>query len=394
MPRAALPNGESAPAPRYSQAERNPTAGTLDVKVNETGRTPPRRTKRRGQGRRGRRRRRFAPVLAAIDVGTNSCRLLIAVPENGQPRIVDAFSANVRLGEGIAKSGAIAPAAMDRTIAALKTCAARIKNKRVTHVRAIATEACRRASNSAELIARARDEAGIALAIVTPEQEAHLAAESCAPLIGAEHEGALVVDIGGGSTELVWIRPGAGDGAPPEVAAWTSLPIGVVTLAERHGGAHLPGAVYATMAEEAAEILAQSRGPMPDAHAFDMERNHLLGTSGTTTTLAAISIGLARYERRRVDGAWLDRTALEAIMRRVVPLDFAGRAAIPCIGDDRADLIVPGCAILAAVIAQWPCRQMRVADRGLREGLLIGLMREAAAEAAQGVAPHKHERVP
>jgi exopolyphosphatase/guanosine-5'-triphosphate,3'-diphosphate pyrophosphatase len=323
-------------------------------------------------------------VLGAIDVGTNACRLLIAVPDRRPqnasvfPRVIDSYTANVRLGESLERTGEITEAALDRTIAALKVCASRIKRRRVTHIKAIATEACRRAANAQDLVKRAEEEAGISLTIVSPEEEARLAAAGCLQLIGADFDGALIFDIGGGSTELILVKRELpnGSGLKHEIIAWSSAPIGVVKLAERHGGKNLLAASYPEMRREIASIFGTMKAEL-GPQIFDLKRFHLLGTSGTLTTLAGIKLGLRRYERSRIDGQWLKRDEILSISDRIVTEDFPGRAAIPCIGMDRADLILPGCAILGAIMENWPCATLRVADRGLREGLLIALLRES-----------------
>lgn len=320
------------------------------------------------------------PVLGAIDVGTNACRLLIAVPQRGNgvsmPLVIDSYTASVRLGEGLDRHGTISNAALGRTIKALKICAERLRKNGVTHVRAIATETCRKAENAGELIARARAETGIDLVVVSPEEEARLAAEGCLPLIGKDFDGALIFDIGGGSTELILVKATPGGEAPFVIAAWASVPIGVVRLAERHGGRNLPASVYLPMRGFVRGLLDAVRGDL-GVDDFDPERFHLLGTSGTLTTIAGIKLGLTRYMRSRIDGQWLGRSEVLEITDRVVREDFPGRADIPCIGKDRADLILPGCAILSAIMEDWPTEHLRVADRGLREGLLLGLLKEA-----------------
>jgi exopolyphosphatase/guanosine-5'-triphosphate,3'-diphosphate pyrophosphatase len=330
--------------------------------------------------RRRQENRRAGPVLGAIDVGTHACRLLIAVPHQGRamPRVIDSYTASVRLGEGLERAGIITDAALDRTVEALRVCADRLKRSGATHVKAIATEACRRARNADTLLARAESEAGILLEIVTPEEEARLAAEGCLPLIGEGFEGALIFDIGGGSTELILVRvlPEGGH----EIVAWASVPVGVVSLAERHGAHQLPAASFAEMRQGIAEIFARRFAELGNG-AFHPGRFHLLGTSGTLTTLAGVKLGLARYNRNRIDGQWLDRDEVLAIVSRIVSEEFDGRAAIPCVGADRADLIVPGCAILSEIMSHYRSKDLRVADRGLREGLLIGLLKEANDEA-------------
>ena len=316
-------------------------------------------------GRRGGRRRRGRtgpPVLAALDLGTNNCRLLIATAgRDGGLRVVDSFSRIVRLGEGVAKTGALSEAAMERTIEALKICAELIRKSGARHVRAVATEACRRAANAEVLVARAREEAGIALSIVSAAEEARLAAIGCAPLIGAGYEGALVFDIGGGSTEAIWMQQG-------RVVHFVSVPLGVMSLQESSGGDF--GEMRAEMRARFADVRAEMDALAP----FDLARHHLLGTSGTVTTLAGVAMELPRYSRTRVDGSWHECTDILAVAQRLAGLDHAARAAEGCIGLERADLIVAGCAIFTAIHETWPCARLRVADRGLREGILRELL--------------------
>ncbi len=322
--------------------------------------------KRRGRGRQ-------PPLVAALDLGTNNCRLLVArATRRGELRVVDSFSRIVRLGEGVAQSGRLSEAAMARTIEALKICAGRLASNKVSRVRAVATEACRRAANASDLVARAQAESGIALEIISSDEEARLAAIGCAPLIDGASEGSLVFDIGGGSTEIIWMkRDGA---APPRVVASTSQPLGVVTLAESWAGGPLDRDGYGRMRDGLIEHLRPVRAAMDAVAPFYAAAHHLLGTSGTVTTLAAVALGLSRYERARVDASWHACSDMSAVIDRLVGLDLKARAAIGCIGRDRADLIVPGCAIFAAIQTLWPCERLRVADRGLREGMLRELM--------------------
>ena len=323
------------------------------------------------------------PVLGAIDVGTNACRLLVAVPQRGNgvamPQVIDSYTASVRLGEGLERHGIITEAALNRTIKALKICSDRLKRNGVTHVRAIATETCRRAENADALITRARDETGIELVVISPEEEAHLAAEGCLPLIGKDFEGALIFDIGGGSTELILVCATPNGPTPFEIAAWASVSVGVVRLAERFGGHNLPATAFQPMRQIVRDMLDEVRENL-GADRFDPYNFHLLGTSGTLTTIAGIKLGLQRYVRSRIDGQWLVRGEVLRITDRVVREDFDGRSKINCIGKDRADLVLPGCAILSAIMEDWPTQHLRVADRGLREGLLLGLLKEAGEE--------------
>jgi exopolyphosphatase/guanosine-5'-triphosphate,3'-diphosphate pyrophosphatase len=326
------------------------------------------RERRRRHGPRGPSR---PPLLAAIDLGTNNCRLLIAAPDGGgNLRIVDSFSRIVRLGEGVAQSGALSEAAMERTVAALKICAQHIRHRRVRRVRAVATEACRQAANVQLLIDRVAREAGIRLEIVSAAEEARLAAIGCAPLIGEAYDGALAFDIGGGSTEAIWLRK-AGD---VSLVHFASIPLGVMSLAEANGDG---AASFLAMRETMLARFGAVRHEMDKKGAFDVERHHLLGTSGTVTTLAGIALGLPRYVRARVDATWHDCVDILKVVEMLKTLDRQGRAQLGCVGEERADLIVPGCAIFSAIQTVWPCARLRVADRGLREGILRELVAEA-----------------
>src|ERR1700759_5487524 len=288
------------------------------------------------------------PLLAVLDLGTNNCRLLIARPTPpDQFRVVDSFSRIVRLGEGVGESGRLSDAAMDRTIAALQVCAERIARHRVRHVRAIATQAARQATNTDELIARARDEAGIALSVISPEEEADLAALGCAPLIGRKYQGALIFDIGGGSAEIAGQHRRDG-GAGKRFAA--SLPVGGVNLAEDYGAAARSHAGFETMRSAMTERFAPLRDK---TQGFDAKAEHLLGTSGTVTTLAAIALKLPRYSRAKVDASWDETARLVSVVERISRLDVPGLAKIGAIGPERADLMLAGSAIFAAICGLW-----------------------------------------
>ncbi len=314
-------------------------------------------------------------VYAALDLGTNNCRLLIARPTQRNFRVVDAFSRIVRLGEGVAGSGVLGAAAMERAIGALEICASKIAARGVLRTRIIATEACRAAANGADFCAEVEARTGLALEVVDRRTEAGLAAAGCAPLVDPTCDGAILFDIGGGSTEVVWLgRRASGDDGPPRarIRSWASMPVGVVSLAERHGGVKVSRELFETMVAEVADMLdgvRQSwglRGP---------GRMHLLGTSGTVTTVAGIHLGLQRYDRTRVDGAWLHAKDISRVVDQLVGMSFEERVSNPCIGAQRADLVLAGCAIMEAVREAFPTDRLRVADRGLREGMLVQLMR-------------------
>lgn len=311
-------------------------------------------------------------VLAALDLGTNNCRLLVARPRGEGFRVVDAFSRIVRLGEGLGTSGSLSRAAMDRTVEALKVCAAKMRRQGVTHARSVATEACRRADNCAEFLGRVQRETGIDIEIITNQEEAALAFAGCAPLLMRAPRRALAFDIGGGSTEVGCLE--LVEGAPPRLISWHSIPVGVVVLAERHGTGRVTREVYETMVTETTLLLsgfADARALSAAAVAGELQ---MLGTSGTITTLCGVHLDLPRYDRSQVDGSSLDFATIERISDRLAEMDWEERAAIPCIGRERADLVVAGCAILAAICRLFPVGRLRVADRGVREGILLGLL--------------------
>jgi exopolyphosphatase/guanosine-5'-triphosphate,3'-diphosphate pyrophosphatase len=324
-----------------------------------------------------------AARFAALDLGTNNCRLLIAERRGAGFRVVEGYSRIVRLGEGLAANGRLCEAAIARTMDALRACAERIAAHGVVKVGCIATEACRVAENGGAFLKRVRDELGLSFRAITTEEEARLAALGCADLVDPRAEAALIVDIGGGSTEMSWLdarsasRMRGGDLAAPLVG-WISRPMGVVTLAERMP--ERPGDWFEEMKEavrpEVSALFAQDSALRS---LLEEDRAHIIGASGTVTCLAGVHLDLPRYQRSRIDGLWLSRAACAAAIAKLGAMTRAERAAHPCIRAERADLILPGCAILQAVLDAWPSRRLRVADRGLREGVLMTLMAEARA---------------
>ena len=315
-------------------------------------------------------------TYGALDLGTNNCRLLVAQPTRpGQFRVVDAFSRIVRLGEGLGASGRLSDGAMDRSIEALKICASKLRSRNIRRSRLIATEACRAAENGPAFLERVQAETGLDLEIINRETEARLAVSGCSSLVGREAKSVVLFDIGGGSSEIAVIRIGENRSSrlANHITHWTSLPVGVVTLSERHGGRDVTPESFAAMVGEVEGMLASFDCPQ-DSEWATPEDFHLIGTSGTVTTLAGVHLDLPRYDRRRVDGVWLSDDEVTAMQARLLSWDFSARAANPCIGPDRADLVLAGCAILEAIRNRWPSTRMRVADRGLREGLLTDMM--------------------
>ena len=329
-----------------------------------------------GNGRR-RQRRRSGPggplhTYAAIDLGSNNCRLLVARPSHEGFRVIDAFSRIVRLGEGVHVSGELSQGAIERTIEALHVCAAKMKRRGVDRARCIATEACRRAGNGDHFLSRVREETGIELEIIAPDEEVRLALAGCLPLIEPWARHVAVLDIGGGSTEISWLA--IDEEGDHTLEAWVSLPCGVVSLAESQGGDRIDDATYRAMVGHVETLLA----PFEERHGFRHRlaggTAQIIGTSGTVTTLAGVHLNLPHYDRRQVDGTTIGYDALDAVIGRLRSMALAERASVPCIGHDRADLVVAGAAILDAVRGLWPVGRLSVADRGLREGVLLGLI--------------------
>ena len=319
---------------------------------------------------------RATEVYAALDLGTNNCRLLIACPSGDSFRVVDSFSRIIRLGEGISATGCISEAAIERAVAALSICRDKIQTRKARRLRLIATEACRAASNADCFRDRVEAETGIRLEVIDRETEASLAVIGCSPLLDPGGRGAILFDIGGGSTELVRIERDPGSKpCEPRIKGWMSIPLGVVTLAEHHGGRDVTKESYARMVEEVARHIA----PFAAEHGGDLDGMHLLGTSGTVTTLVGIHLNLARYDRRRIDGVWMEDAGVTTTINRLLGMNYQQRANNNCISVERADLVLAGCAILDAIRQAFPLPRLRVADRGLREGMLVEMMREDGA---------------
>ncbi len=326
--------------------------------------------------RRGARR----PVFGGIDLGTNNCRMLVGTPSARGFHVLDSYSRVVRLGEGLYETGRLSAVAMERAIASLSVCADRARRWAADtgtgplRLRAIATEACRQAENGAEFVTLAREKTGLPLEIINPREEAELAVESCASLICKAGRRALLFDIGGGSTEIAWVRVNC-DGSAPELIGYLSLPVGVVTLSERCAEACYTEDGFADVVADIAAMLR----PFEAVHRIGQEIRQggvlMIGTSGTVTTLAGVSLKLDRYRRGLVDGLSLDRPAVDAALAEARALGREGLSRHPCIGADRVDFVLPGCAIYAAIHELWQVPELLVADRGLREGMLMRLMR-------------------
>ncbi|WP_137700384.1 Ppx/GppA phosphatase family protein [Marimonas lutisalis] len=331
-------------------------------------------------------------LYAALDLGTNSCRMLIAQPKGSQFHVVDSFSKSVQLGAGLERTGRLSRASMGRTVQALRICQQKLKRHNVKRMRLVATEACRRAKNARDFIRTVQRETGLELEIIKPEEEARLAVISCAPLVSTKTEQLLVVDIGGGSTELVWIdlssvpkrdRPRAimrlHSGFHPtespfpaaKVVDWISVPLGVATLRDQFRDVEDDAARFALMSWFFEENLAEF-APYKDEQT--REGFQIVGTSGTVTTVAASHLGLKRYDRTKVDGLRMTSDQIDQVIRTYLRMGPGGRRRDPRIGQDRQALIMSGSAILQALLRCWPTDRLSVADRGLREGLLYAQM--------------------
>lgn len=318
-------------------------------------------------------RRVSTPAFAALDLGTNNCRLLVGAPAQDGFRVLDSYSRVVRLGEGLHHTGRLSPVAMERAMAALHACAGRLARRPVRLVRAIATEACRRAANGPEFLRRVRDETGLCISVISTREEAELALESCAPLLRGGGRRALLFDIGGGSTELAWVRLSA---AGPELIGYDSLPLGVVTLAERFGPEGFTAEGFEAMVADVSGRLRAFERVHCIGHEVRLGGVRMVGTSGTVTTVAGVSLGLPRYRRPLVDGVVLCRAAADEALAALRALGREGLARHPCVGPERAEFVLPGCAVFEAIRRLWPAPEVVVADRGLREGMLLRMMRQ------------------
>ncbi|MQX38029.1 Ppx/GppA family phosphatase [Roseospira navarrensis] len=381
--------------PSFDSDQAGPATATRGETVTPAATTAPAAPPRVDVGTR--------PIFVALDLGTNNCRMLAARPDpRGGFRVVDSFSRITRLGEGLHDTGQLSEAAMDRTIDALRLCARKMARHRVVGSRMVATAACRHASNAAAFLHRVQTETGLRLEIIPPDEEARLALAGCAPLLRPGSLGAVVFDIGGGSTELMWVAAGdpgaaalpaaggviphAGVGHPahplgPRIVDMESLPLGVVTVAESRGGDLCDQAYDAVKTDVRAALTAFDRRHGIAERLAVGDPIQMLGTSGTVTTLGGVMLDLPRYDRDSVDGLEVDFISIAAVSRRLRRMSCEQRARHPCIGGERADLVVSGCAILEAICDMWPVGRLRIADRGIREGVLIDLMRAAGVMA-------------
>lgn len=370
-----------SPPDSHNRADKN--EGDRSGKVADFRYKRPSQPKHSAKGGAREQRTHTAPprrqAYAALDLGTNNCRLLIARPSGENFTVIDAFSRVVRLGEGLAKSGKLSDIAMDRALGALQVCADKLRRRNVHLARSVATEACRRASNGMKFIERVREETGIVLDIITAEEEARLAVLGCHILLEGGEGPAIIFDIGGGSTELILIEPGPFEtgSAVPHILDWQSVPWGVVSLTDTVGAAEGDADQRLARYNEMRRLVADSFASFAKRISAAGQRApsiRLLGTSGTVTTLASLHLELPQYDRRAVDGLIVPSASMRDISTRLSGMSPEERRSLPCIGNDRADLVVAGCAILESILDIWPADRLGVADRGIREGILRSLM--------------------
>ena len=310
-------------------------------------------------------------LIAALDLGTNNCRLLIARPEPGGFKVVDGYSKVVRLGEGVSSAGILSDVAMGRALEALEICAERIIQRGVLHGRYVATEACRIAENGDQFLLNVEKQTGIFLEKISSREEAELTLTGCAPLLDSKFGYALTFDVGGGSTEILWVK--IQSEAEPEIIDWVSLPCGVVTMTERYGRPEISAENYILMMDEIVELVRPFDERNGIRNAIVRDEVLMLGTAGAVTTISGVNMGLKRYNRGLVDGSWLTFESVNDISKKLVNSTYAERASYSCIGKNRAELVVAGCGILQGICRVWPVGGLRVADRGVREGILFNL---------------------
>lgn len=358
-------------------------SGVEDSGQNGSQKPTRRRTKRRSSGGGGSQGKR-PPTYAALDLGTNNCRLLVARASGQSFKVIDSYSRAVRLGNGLTATGRLSDESMQAAVDALKVCAKKMKARRVKRWRCVATEACRKAENGQEFLDRVKSEAGINLEIISARVEARLAVMGCLNLIDTTKDVALVIDIGGGSTELSWVdvrrlRDPNGNTRVhrPPISAWASMPIGVATLSERVPETEDRATWYEAMKQVVRDEIVKAGCETRFTNSFKEGKGHLIGTSGTITSLAGIHLKLPYYQRDKVDGLWLRSSDAVRVARDMASKSPAERAKEPCIGEDRSTLLVAGCAITDVLCEMWPSKMVRVADRGLREGMLMGLMQQS-----------------
>ena len=346
------------------------TDNNIDVGID--GNQVPKSLKTRHKSNRNSHKPHSKEKYAAIDLGTNNCRLLIVEPQGNGFKVIDSFSRIVRLGEGLERSNKLSAEAMERTIDALRVCATKVRRHRVRWVRCVATEACRKAENGEAFIHQIEKATRLRLEIIDGKDEAELAAIGCGALFDRQFPHAVVFDIGGGSTEITCLSLNKGR---YELQDMISLPLGVVRLSEKYDGTTMSSEIYAQIADDA-EKMIRAFAEKQNFYTDNLANVQLIGTSGTVTTLAAIHKGLKKYNRNVVDGTVMKRDEVIAVIQSLMNMTHEERQNNNCIGKERADLVMSGCAVLEAIVRTWPVEELKIADRGIREGILLRLIRK------------------
>lgn len=319
---------------------------------------------------------------AAIDLGTNSCRLVIATPTPTSFRVLETFSKITCLGEGIIQDNELSKDAIRRTVAALKVCRGVINEySPIVKQRFVATAACRRAKNCQEFVDLVKREADIQLEIISSKEEARLAVVGCVPLLNRRIKRALVFDIGGGSSEISLAR--ITQSGKTFIEGFVSLPYGVVTVSEAFPKQEMTDLAYNSIVERTQKILAEFDVRYGISEGIQKQEIQVIGTSGTVTVLGAVHLNLPRYNRSAVDGLSLSGADLAKVIQKIKNIGDEGRCHHPCIGPQKADLTIAGCAIIEALITFWNVSEITVADRGIREGILLDLMHHQALQKKQ-----------
>ncbi|MEC9022362.1 MAG: Ppx/GppA phosphatase family protein [Pseudomonadota bacterium] len=346
----------------------------MTVNASLKGQIKKKRSSSRRRKNRSEAPRTGLPVIAALDLGTNNCRLMIAQSNYPNFRVVDGYSKAVRLGEGLVFSGRLSEEAIARTLSTLRICKKKIFRRGVSLGRYVATEACRQAINGEEFLLRVKEEIGLNLEIISSEEETKLTINGCFPLLRESSQPfALTFDVGGGSAEITLVDLKSGS---PVIHDWVSVPHGVVTLTERYQASNISAFDYQKMVCEIRDALVPFERKHHIGEKISEDLVQVLGTAGTVTTIAGIHMELKKYDRTIVDGSWLDLSVIQEISQQLVSSTFDERAALACIGRGRAELVVAGCAVLQAICELWPAKRIRVADRGIREGILLSLARD------------------
>lgn len=308
-----------------------------------------------------------AEYLAAIDLGTRNCRLIIAKHHGGQIEIVDLFSRFVCLGEGVAQSRRLGRKAMERTITVLKQCAKRLSHYPNVVFSGVTTDAVRRAENAQSFLRRVARETGLKLEMIDEKEEAYYEVLGCARVLDMRKKRHIIFDIGGGSSEIILCS--LDQEKRVRIDEMLSLPYGVVNLYESVD--KLTFTSYTSIVEEVQNLCRRFLvAHLGDLASQDVSAFQVIGTSGTTTTVAAMHHNLKMYDRERVDGTSLCFEDVQKVIHYVQSLSPAERRSNAFCGHVEDDLVLTGFAILEGILRAVPCMYFTVTDAGVRDGLI------------------------